>query len=147
MGHRTLINFSAMFGSIPIDSSQALALRPDVVATVLEEGAVLLDLESKYFYAANTTGWAISQLFEAGTTLERVQAECRNWGAQADDEGAIEGAVDVLVSNGLVTPVDHETTTQVDVPEPWVAPSIERQAEPLQKVIVSSFDPSVPIAE
>ncbi len=136
-----------MPGSTPIDNSQALALRPEVVATVLEEGAVLLDLESKYFYAANTTGWAISQLFEAGATLELVQAECRNWGAQLEDQDAIANAIDVLLNNGLLMQVDHETITQVELAGSWVRPTIEQQAEPLQKVIVSAFDPSIPVAE
>jgi hypothetical protein len=30
---------------------------------------------------------------------------------------------------------------------PWIAPVIEQQAEPLERVIVSAFDPSIPLAE
>ena len=46
-----------------MDKASKLTLRPDVVATVLEDGAVLLDLETKYFYSVNPSGWAILQLF------------------------------------------------------------------------------------
>ena len=56
------------------------ALRPDVVATVVEDGAVLLDLESKYFYSVNATGWAMLRLFEAGATREHAEERCKGWG-------------------------------------------------------------------
>ncbi len=36
-----------------IGDEAAFRLRPDVVATVLDGGALLLDLESKYFYLLN----------------------------------------------------------------------------------------------
>jgi hypothetical protein len=38
------------FSSLP---DQMHFLRADVVATVIEGGAVLLDLQSKFFYSAN----------------------------------------------------------------------------------------------
>jgi hypothetical protein len=37
---------------------------PSVLCTELEEGAVLLDLETKYYYTLNSTGLVIWQLLE-----------------------------------------------------------------------------------
>jgi hypothetical protein len=126
-----------------------LALRPDVVATVLEDGAVLLDLESKYFYALNGSGWAIAQLFEAAATMESVEERARAWGAPQDD--AVRRFVEQLRDHGLLEAAAEAGETveasTVDAPEPWVSPTVEQQPEPLQQVIVSAFDPSIPLAE
>jgi hypothetical protein len=124
-----------------------LALRPDIVATVLDDGAVLLDLETKYFFALNSSAWAIVQLFEAGASLNDARAFAATMGAP--EEEGIDPFLGELCDFGLlehtmletVTPPPSETGT------PWVAPTVERQAQPLQKVIVSAFDPSIPLAE
>src|SRR5437899_5213596 len=86
---------------------KTLMLRPAVVATVIEDGAVLLDLDTKYFYSVNHGGWAILQLFEAGTTREQVEAECRKWGARADDGDSIAKFLDVVIGDKLVTTTDY----------------------------------------
>jgi hypothetical protein len=127
-------------------SKEPRALRSDVVATVLDEGAVLLDLESKYFYALNASGWALVQLFEAGTIPEAALRQCDAW---SDGTGRVEAEqfVDVLVAEGLIEPCDAAGACEVVPPRPWTAPAIEKQAEPLQRVIVSAFDPSIPLAE
>jgi len=127
-------------------STEPRALRSDVVATVLDDGAVLLDLESKYFYALNASGWALVQLFEAGIVPQEALRQCDVWGGGAGRVEA-ERFVDVLVADGLVEPCDEAGACEVAPPQPWTAPTIERQAEPLQRVIVSAFDPSIPLAE
>ena len=133
---------------IPVGQS-ALTLRPDVVATVLDEGAVLLDLQTKYFYALNPSGWAVVQLLESGTTASAVQACCARWGAPADD--AARAFVESLHAFGLLEAADASLepvdATAIEAPSPWSQPTVERQAEPLQQVIVSAFDPSIPLAE
>jgi hypothetical protein len=122
------------------------ALRTTISAAVLDEGAVLLDLQSKYFYALNASAWAIAQLFESGATLETVREHTHAWGAP--DDGSVRDFVERLNEYGLVEPVES-TADASDVvwAGGWVAPSIERQAEPLQTVMVSAFDPSIPLAE
>ena len=55
-------------------SDAGLVLSAEVVATVLENEAVLLDLRTKYFYSVNASGWAIAQLFESGTTRDAVHS-------------------------------------------------------------------------
>lgn len=125
-------------------------LRPDVVATVLEDGAVLLDLETKYFYRLNRTGWAIAQLFESGATLQDAYAYCRALGAPASDQAAVTALIEALVRDQLIEaaggPVSDSLSPEA-LATPWSAPTIERQAEPLQRVIISAFDPSVPLVE
>ena len=119
--------------------TQALVLRPDVVATVLPDGAVLLDLETKFFFHLNPTAWAIVQLFETGADRRTVT-------------DAYEGAgpiVQYLVAENLAVPTDTAAaaTTPPPFDGPWVPPRIEKQPEPLQRVMVSAFDPSLPLAE
>lgn len=126
----------------------ALALRPDVVVTVLEDEAVLLDLETKYFYSVNATGWAIVQLFEQGTTRDGVLAQCHTWGASSDDVEPIVRFVDFVAAERLAVPANGaEPTGQVTAPRAWTPPVIQKHKEPLQRVMVSAFDPSMPLAE
>jgi Coenzyme PQQ synthesis protein D (PqqD) len=107
---------------------------------------VLLDLESKYFYALNASGWAIVQLFESGISVDAAQAQARAWAAP--DDGRIEHFIAQLQRYGLLEsarPLPDEP--KIEWHGPWTAPSIERQAEPLQNIMVSAFDPSIPLAE
>jgi len=125
-----------------------LALRPDVVVTVLEDEAVLLDLETKYFYTVNATGWAIVQLFEQGTTRAGIFERCHGWGAGSDAAESIARFVDVIAAERLAVPSSAvESSAAVTAPRAWVPPIIEKHKEPLQRVMVSAFDPSMPLAE
>jgi hypothetical protein len=123
-----------------------LTLRDTVSVGVLDDGAVLLDLESKYFYVLNATGWAIARLFESGASPDDARSISQTWGAP--DDGSVDAFVAQLWDFGLLergTPVDEKP--DVSWSRPWSAPTIERQAEPLQNVMVTAFDPSIPLAE
>jgi hypothetical protein len=130
----------------PVDGA-IHALRPDVVATVLDHGALLLDLESKYFYLLNPTGWAVTQLFEDGASLDHVLDRCRAWGAPETDLEGVRTLIAEMVREGLLAPSSNDSPSQGQAPDAWQPVRIERQAEPLQRVIVSAFDPSIPLAE
>jgi hypothetical protein len=125
----------------------AWVLRPDVVATVLDHGALLLDLDSKYFYQLNPSGWALVSLFESGTTTTHALERCRAWGATDDDLPAVRAAVDQLRTEGLIESLPSAEPSDGSAPPAWEPVRIERQAEPLQRVIVSAFDPSIPLSE
>src|SRR5687767_1548412 len=84
-------------------STEILVLRPDVVVTTLEREAVLLDLETKYFYSVNHPGWVITQLFESGATRIEARDRARAWGAGNGDIGAITEFIERLVTERLVT--------------------------------------------
>ncbi len=132
--------------SSALSTSTVFILRPDVVVTLLDEGAVLLDLDTKFFYSANGGAWGIVQLFEAGATIDQVQAQCRAWGA---DEGAME-AVERVIATLLADALLSEATTPAETTVPgcqWSVPQLEKHKEPLQKIMVSAFDPSIPLAE
>ncbi|MFN2449587.1 MAG: PqqD family protein [Candidatus Baltobacteraceae bacterium] len=125
----------------------AVALRPALVATVVEGGAVLLDLETKYFYSLNRSAWAIVQLFEiSGASPERIVRQCILWGASGEDE--VRSFLAHLSAENLLEPSTEDAAPEVATyAAPWVAPTIERHAEPLQSVVTSAFDPSIPLAE
>lgn len=132
----------------PSASDMPLALSPDIVVTPLPEGALLLHLDSKFFYSINLPGWAILQLLETGASHQSILSQCTDWGATASDQAAIVKFLDSLADNDLAGNFDSKTTNQV-VPfsGTWEAPTIERHDEPLEKVVTSAFDPSVPLAE
>jgi hypothetical protein len=123
-------------------------LRPDVVSTVLSEGAVILDLRSKFFYSANPTAWAIAQMFETGATRSEIHLASRRWGAGHTNTRAIDDVIDRLIAEGLVEPTDAHTLPGVEVTVTgWVTPVLSKHLEPLQRIMVSAFDPGLPLAE
>jgi hypothetical protein len=128
-------------------NGETWALRPDVVATVLDHGALLLDLESKFFYLLNPTGWSLVSLFEIGATTDHALARCRAWGAPESESAAILAAIGELREARLIESVAPVAPVDGSAPATWAPITIERQAQPLQRVIASAFDPSIPLAE
>lgn len=127
-------------------ASPVVALRSTITAAVLDNGAVLLDLDSKYFYALNESGWAIVQLFESGTAIDAAQAQARVWGAPED--GGVAAFIAQLEGFGLLeVSAVPAVPAHIESLSAWTLPTIERQAEPLQNVMVSAFDPSFPLGE
>jgi hypothetical protein len=127
---------------------EPMALKPDVVVTVMEDGAVLLDIGTKYFYSVNATGWAIVQMLENGASAEQIQAQCDRWDGGAADDGPIAGFIETLVRENLV--IKESGSRSANPPEftgKWSLPTIEKHKEPLQRIMVSAFDPSIPLAE
>jgi len=127
-------------------AARGYALRSDVVATILDHGALLLDLDSKFFYLLNPSGWAVTQLFENGASVEHAIERARAWGRDADVSDVRE-MVERLVAERLIEPAEAIANESGEAPVAWQPVTLERQAEPLQRVIVSAFDPSIPLAE
>lgn len=129
-------------------NSNTLVLRPDVVTAVIEDGAVLLDLDTKYFYQVNHAGWAILQMFEAGTTRAQVEQECRKWGATPDQWQSISDFLDLIIADKLVTVNDFPPVEpEIELTHVWSLPTIQKFDEPLQQIMKSPFDPTLPLAE
>lgn len=127
------------------NADACLALRPEIVVTTLKGGAVLLDLDTKYFYSLNTSAWAITQQFEMPNRGSEVLAMGANWGAPGEQITAFIGR---LLEEGLLTETDEEPCPCAEAFEgPWMEPTVEMHQEPLHKVMVSAFDPSLPLAE
>jgi hypothetical protein len=134
--------------SLDVQAS-GIAMRSTLVATVVEDGAVLLDLETKYFYALNESGWAIAQLFEnTAASFDLIFERCALWGARREDEAAIHAFLNAMRDYGLLEEcAPSQTAPPVEYKSGWSAPSVTRQREPLQTIVTSAFDPSVPLAE
>jgi hypothetical protein len=129
-------------------AQEPMALKPDVVATVMEDGAVLLDIGTKYFYSVNAAGWAIVQMLENGASAEQIRAQCDRWDGGAADHGPIAGFIETLVRENLV--MKESESRSAHPPEftgKWSLPTIVKHKEPLQRIMVSAFDPSIPLAE
>jgi len=129
--------------------ASSIVMRSTLVATVVEDGAVLLDLESKYFYALNESAWAIAQLFEnESVSVEAILDCCRRWGAQAPDEIAVREFLNQMSACGLLEECAPAPRVPfIEFKGEWRVPVITRQREPLQTIVTSAFDPSVPLAE
>jgi hypothetical protein len=130
-----------------LEGTAGLRLRADVVATVLDHGALLLDLESKYFYLLNPAGWSVVQLFEEGATVEHAVERAGAWGASETDRTGVAKMIERLATEKLLELADAPANVAGEAPAEWQPVTFERQAEPLQRVIVSAFDPSIPLAE
>lgn len=128
--------------------STGIVLRESVVVTVIEDGAVLFDLESKYFFRLNQPAWAIVQLFECDpATIDEIDKTAQQWGAQPGDS-SIQSLVAELKEHGLVVAAPAGGVRgDFHFAGPWSEPRMECQKEPLQKIVTNAFDPSVPLAE
>ena len=126
---------------------ERIALRPDVVSTVVDDGAVLLDLQSKYFYTVNRAGVAILTILEDGASRGEILRLCEQWGMPAMDIDSVTAFIDVLADDDLVEAIGPGALGDSDFAAPWERPVIEKQREPLQRIMASAFDPSLPLAE
>lgn len=125
-----------------------LILRPDVVSTVLSDGAVILDLRSKFFFSLNSSGWAVAQMFETGASRSEVLAVSTNWGADNKDHPKINALIDQMIAEQLVEPAGSAPGAPAKVTlTKWMQPTLSKHQEPLQRIMVSAFDPGLPLAE
>lgn len=125
-----------------------IALRADVVSTLVDEGSVLLDLQTKYFYSVNRSGAAILLLLEGGASHADVLDSCVRWGMPANDRDAVDSFLSALASEDLVEEAGSGASDDTLTLEgSWTSPTIEKQREPLQRIMASAFDPSLPLAE
>lgn len=128
--------------------TRAYCLRPDVVSTVMEKGAVLLDLTSKYFYSVNETGWFVVECLESGASKADILEICASCGMPESLAPSVEAFVDTLEGFGLLDSAnDPLSSTDAAYSGDWEAPRVEQQPEPLQGIMASAFDPSLPLAE
>jgi hypothetical protein len=116
---------------------ERLVRNPDVVATELEDGAVLLNLQSGFYYSLNSSGLEVWRL------------------AEVDPERALSAAagfVELLEREALLVRTDQEpnaTGRMADSGDerPITEPELVKHDEPLHEVSMSPFDPQLPLAE
>ena len=69
-------------------------------------------------------------------------------GRQRQRPAGIENYLGELASHDLVGDFPGKTTgQQATFSGNWLAPTFERHDEPLERIVTSAFDPSVPLAE
>jgi hypothetical protein len=95
----------------------------------------------------NSSGWAIAQLFEGGASRQAALERAHAWGANGTSDN-VKAFIDKLESEKLIQPGDDDLfDADVEFDGRWVNPTFEKHREPLQRVMVSAFDPTLPLAE
>jgi hypothetical protein len=124
---------------------------PSVVCTVIDDGGVLLHLDTKYYYSLNASGLRVWDLLEAGHPDPAALLGDGN--GRAD---VIRAFLAQLAAESLVRPAAAATAASNGAPttgaEPnggpaWADPRLTRHDVPLNQILANPFDPSVPLAE
>jgi hypothetical protein len=131
--------------------SARLDVNPDVVCSPLDDGGVLLDLRTKQYFALNATGLFVWQLLEDGGSLEALGAALVASGV-ADGFTGLAGFEGMLLEHGLVlasagSGAAGDAPSVPALPPSWTAPRLTPHGRPLAEVILSPFDPTVPVPE
>jgi hypothetical protein len=131
---------------------------PEVVATELTEGAVLLNIETGFYYSLNEPGAEIWRRLDAAESAndlaerlrerfevepERAAAAATGFVAELEREGL------VARSDGAGTVSDSAAAAAAPAGErrPFAEPELIKHDEPLHEVSMSPFDPQLPLAE
>lgn len=123
---------------------------PDVLFSDLGEGGILFDLNSKQYFSLNSSAAEIWNYLDAGGSLVELETElaARGGGSQAGSDAGLRELAEYLMAHRLV----EAGTPEGSAPLPstlgeWERPRIEQHGNPLSDVILSPFDPTVPIPE
>ncbi len=132
-----------------------LATNPEVEATELADGAVLLNMETRLYYSLNQTGLELWNAVDAADGPEQV-AE-RMTGTFEVDQAAALDAVNAflpeLERERLVVESTEPAAEAAPSPEasngrrPFERPQLIKHDEPLHEVANKEFDPQLPLAE
>jgi hypothetical protein len=129
-----------------------------VIHTELEEGAVLLHLESGLYYSLDAVGLEIWRQIEGGRRVEDIaRAVTERFDVQHDAaEAAVVSFVEQLARERLVIPADGDLARADAAPagvpgpverKPFALPALIKHDEPLHQVALHPFDPQLPLAE
>lgn len=133
-----------------------LAQNPEVICTELEEGAVLLNMETRTYYSLNDSGREIWRLLEAVASAGELAHEFCHLFAVSEDEALslISPFLERLGLEHLVVERDQAPARRACEGEPapsakrkLLAPELIKHDEPLHEVPVNPFDPQLPLAE
>jgi hypothetical protein len=123
---------------------------PDVLFSDLGEGGILFDLNSKQYFSLNRSAAEIWNYLDAGGSLAQLEAELASRGgaSQAESEGGLREFAEFLTAHRLVEVGAAEGSAPLpSILGAWERPRIEQHGNPLSDVILSPFDPTVPIPE
>ncbi len=132
----------------------------EVVYTDLEEGAVLLHLETRFYYSLNEVGQSIWRLLDSAESLEDMLRRLEE--EYEVDVQRVEESVSKFLQElereqltlqhreaGGKRP--HQGSASAPAPSeqkrPFVEPELIKHDEPLHEVVMNPFDPQLPLAE
>jgi len=140
---------------------EVLEKHPEVVCTELEDGAVLLNLETRLYYSLDRVGLDIWNLIDSvGDPAELADRLMTLY--EAGDESPqelVNAFLERLQSEALVVAAEdeaHESPTTHSPPpsdqlggprSPLTAPLLSKHDEPLHEVPLHPFDLQLPLAE
>ncbi len=140
---------------------EALSKHPEVVCTELEDGAVLLNLETRFYYSLDRVGLDIWNLIDSvDNGQELADRLMQGYEAAGEDAQELVAAfLERLQSESLIVASEgevHESSSShsplpAGQPEgrrmPLTAPILSKHDEPLHEVPLHPFDPQLPLAE
>ena len=142
-----------------------LLKHPEVVYTDLEDGGVLLHLETKFYYSLNDVGQAIWRLLDSGENVEELiqkviaDYEVEEWDASAgiskfllelEREQLViphQEGMGVRAMAGGRSEGSAGTKALSAKKKPFSEPELIKHDEPLHEVVMNPFDPQLPLAE
>ncbi len=139
---------------------EALSKHPEVVCTELEEGAVLLNLETRSYYSLDRVGLDIWNLIDSVDGAAEL-ADRLVQSYEAGDESPralVDAFLERLRSEALIVasedvsePAPSYASPPADPSEgtrgPLTVPLLSKHDEPLHEVPLHPFDPQLPLAE
>ena len=135
----------------------SLVKEPEVVDTDLGDGAVLLNLKTKFYYSLNETGLVLWRHLDTAQSEEELCAGLLAEYDLGEDQArdAVASFVETLRKEELLTdasgpPDGHSapaSATQSGSKKPFVEPEVIKHDEPLHEVVTNPFDSQLPLAE
>jgi hypothetical protein len=134
---------------------------PEVVYTDLEDGAVLLHGDTKFFYSLDRVGAEVWRLLDLTDTAEGLTQHILAQYNVAPElaRSSVAGFIEALEREQLVVEGaagDSSSAGNQRGPEPSAGPSVRKpfsqpelvkHDEPLHAVVMNPFDPQLPLAE
>jgi hypothetical protein len=127
---------------------------PEVVCTELEEGAVLLNMDSRLYYGLDPVGLEVFHLAQGAEDAEALGNELEARFEVDGERARVTAAAFVkqLEEKGMLVSGDGAEPSVKPTPpdgpkRPFSEPELVQHDEPLHNVAISPFDPQLPLAE
>lgn len=128
---------------------------PEVVETILETGAVLLHLRTKFYYSLNKTAHNIWKQIDSSATSNEVAHKLMSIYDVEKEKlvGSITDFVNQLTQEELVMDSGDQTQSsysgnfETGGKDRFTEPELIKHDEPLHEVSHNPFDPQLPLAE
>jgi hypothetical protein len=123
---------------------------PDVLFSDLGEGGILFDLNTKQYFSLSPSAATAWNYLDAGGSLAELEAGLAAHTPSGDgtDPYGLRSFAALLSQHRLVEAGQPAGPAPLPtVPAVWERPRAEEHGNPLSEVILSPFDPTVPIPE